>query len=250
MIDRKRIIASLAGSALLCALAPGIGAQADDASSAKAEDLRSRIREMRMSLLLGGDQVQKAEAEAVDFYERRIEMIDSRADTVHSDLAEKRATYNVALDRALGAPDPDARAAAMKQAQTMSNEVSSLEREAEDLQGKRKSVSGLVRAVEDRGRQREDLAARLEVSADVGADLGISIGGVGLAPNVEVQPAGSPLDDSRLVQDLLERDPRAARRLLFESDPTRYWQRFPMRPPADLLSRALPFPLPDLPGKR
>ena len=44
-----------------------------------------------MSLLLGGDQVKKAEAEAVDFYGRRIELIDTRMDTVHSDLAEKRA---------------------------------------------------------------------------------------------------------------------------------------------------------------
>jgi len=245
----------LAGSILAAALLGGTPAHAltqdpQEPPSVQVEDLRGRIRDMRMSLLLGGDKVREAESEAVDFYSSRMEKIDERLDAVASDLAEKRATYEVTLDRALAASDPADRDAAMQKAQALSQEVASLEREAEGLEGKRRNVDKLVRAVEDRGRQREDLALRLETSSSIDSELGMSLGGVGLAPAVEVQPTGSPLDDDRLVQDLLARDPVAARRLLFEGDPAGYWRRFPLRPPADVLQLALEFPMPDLPGKR
>lgn len=254
-MERTQSSMKLAGSLLAGVLlgrvpAHALAQETQETPAVQVEDLRGRIRDMRMSMLLGGDKVREAEAEAVDFYGRRMEKIDERLDTVASDLAEKRATYEVTLDRALGASDPADRDAAMQKAQALSQEITSLEREAQGLEGKRRNVGKLVRAVEDRGRQREDLALRLETSSTIEDELGLSLGGVGLAPSVDVQPTGSPLDDDRLVQDLLARDPVAARRLLFEGDPAGYWKRFPLTPPADVLQRALAFPMPDLPGKR
>jgi len=238
------------GLVLACAISNPTSAQEEQPPSSRADQLLGRIREMRKSLLLGGDKVQQAEAEAIDFYGEKIERIDQRLDTVQADLSEKRAAYDVALDSALGSEGASSRAGAMKNAQTLRNEISVLERDAEDLNGKRRSVSGLVRAVEARGHERRVLSQRMETSLDLDAQFGLSIGGVGLAPPVEVQPIASPFDDEPLVQDLLTRDPRGARQLLFEADPQRYWERFPLKPPADALRAALAFPLPDLPGSR
>ena len=225
-------------------------AQEAKPNSVEVEDLRGRIRDMRMSLLLGGEKVREAEAEAVDFYGNRIELIDRRRDSVQADLTEKRATYDVSLDRALKADDASGREAAMRKAQGLSSEINVLEREFGDLETKRRNLSHLVSAVERRGQQREELSLRIQTSTDVEAEFGMSLGGVGLAPEVAVQPTGSPLDDGQLVEDLLERDPRGARRLLFEADARGYFERFPLRPPAGVLSRALVFPMPDLPGSR
>ena len=237
---------------LLAVLAPQAPAQDDsqETSATRVEDLRARIHDMRMSLLLGGEKVQQAESEAIGFYGEKISVIEERLDVIQSELSEKRATYDVSLDRALSADDAEARASAMKRAQTMRSEVSALEYEASELHKKRSNLDGLVGAVEGRGRERNALAAQLETSSQFEAEFGLTIGGVGLAPPVEVQPIGSPLDDDRLVEDLLARDPVGARRLLFEADPEGYWARFPLQPPAAPVREALVFPLPDLPGRR
>jgi hypothetical protein len=105
--------------------------------------------------------------------------------------------------------------------------------------------------VQARDRERESLVAQLETTGELETAFGLPSTGIGLAPPpIASDASASAYDDSELLDDLMRRDERAARRLLFESDPQRYWTRFPLRPPAGALRSALDFPLPDLPGTR
>ena len=218
--------------------------------SVDAESLRSRIHDMRMNLLLGGDQVRKAEREAIDFYGNKAELVDQRLDTIRGDLTEKRAAYDIVLDRALNSSDAQERTKAMREATTLRAEITSLESEASDLSGKRNGLGKLIANVESRDKERERLVAQIETTEDFSGGFGIPMTSIGLAPPTQPAEAASPLQDDALVADLLERDPVAARRLLFDADPSGYWQRFPLRPPTAELREALKFPLPDLPGER
>ena len=225
--------------------APAPGAR----PSASVEDLRARVHVMRMNLLFGGDKVKSAEREAIDFYNQRIEAVNRGIDSVHTDLAERRASYGVALDQALSGREGTAEA--MEKAQVLRGEVAALERESAELSSTSGNLAKLVQAVQTRQRERETLATRMDAS--VGVDLGttFTLGSVGLAPDVQVvRPGVSPFDDTKLVQDLIQRDPLAASRVLFGADPERYFRLFPLTPPSEALRKALDFPLPDLPGKR
>ena len=245
---------------LLCASAPqdpvqepDPGPQQDQETAAKSpqvEELRNRIHEMRMSLVLGGDSVRSAESEAVEFYGNRIGLIDQRLDAIAADRTEKQASYDIILERLLVSENGAERLANMGEAQTLRLQLEALERETRDLNAKRSGLNGLIAGVETRGREREKLRTRLEVDDSFEGDVGLSLGSVGLAPDVELDSGASPLDDDLLIQDLLTRDVSAARRLIFEVDPEHYWQRFPLRPPAGALREALGFPPPDLPGGR
>ena len=220
-------------------------------STASAGALKQRIHEMRMNLLLGGDQVRQAEGEAIEFYGQKMEFVDQRLDTLRVELSEKRAYYDLLLDRALSGQDPAQRRSAMLEASKLRAELSSLEAESSSLVQKRQNLAKLVSAVESRDRERERLVAQLETSGDFDQGLGFPLASVGLAPVGQLEASSTtPLEDDQLVQDLLKRDPRGARRILFELDPVRYWHRFPLRPPAAVLPGAIPFPLPDLPGRR
>ena len=115
---------------------------------------------------------------------------------------------------------------------------------------KRTHLYKLIDAVEERDRERDRLVTQLEAGGSFETGLDFALGTVGLAPAVQPAEPASPFEDDVLVRDLLVRDPRAARRILFEADPATYWQRFPLRPPARALSQALVFPLADLPGRR
>ena len=218
-------------------------------ATASAEELRARIHEMRMDLLLGGEHVQRAEREAIDFYSGKTELVDSRLDTIQSELSEKNASYSVTLDRALGASSGESRRKAMAEAATLRAQITDLEGESQELSGKRNDLSKLVVAIESRDRDRQRLVAQLETSTDFG-EFGLPLTSVGLAPPPQPVEAASPFDDDALIADLVARDPQGARRILFEMDPVRYWTRFPLQPPAAALSEALAFPLPDLPGRR
>ena len=217
---------------------------------ASAEDLRVRIREMRMNLLLGGDQVRRAEGEAIDFYNGKARSLDGRLDDVASDLVETRASYDVVLDRALADGGSSGGSDALKEAQPLRARISALEAEQGDLLERRDRLFGLVASVESRDRERKRLADQVESASVRPEDLGMPMASIGLAPPPLASEASAPLDDDALMKDLLQRDPRAARRLLFGSDPVRYWDRFPLRPPTAELSKALRFPLPDPPGQR
>src|SRR5262245_45323407 len=204
-------------------------------SSAGLEDLRARIHGMRLSLLFGGDKVKSAEGEAIDFYNQRIEVVNRSLDSIQTDLAEKRTSYDVALEQTLSGRDP---AAAMHRAQAVRAEVAALEHEGGELSSRRTNLDRLIRTVQARQREREVLAGRMEASASADDDPGFTLGSVGLAPEVQVRPDVSPFDDPGLVQDLVTRDPVAAGRILFEADAERYFRVFPLRPPAASLRAA------------
>jgi hypothetical protein len=223
---------------------------APDTTPATAEDLRVRIREMRMNLLLGGDQVRRAEGEAIEFYKGKARALDGRLDDVASQLAEARASYDVALERALAQSDTAAGDQALQEAQPLRAEISTLVAEQEDLIERQGRVADLVEAVESRDRERSRLADQVESAALRPEDLGIPMGSIGLAPPPLPSASMAPLEDEALLGDLLQRDPRSARRLLFRSDPAGYWQRFPLQPPKGALAKAMRFPLPDPPGQR
>ena len=232
------------------AAAPADGA-AREGSAVSAEGLRTRVHDMRMNLLLGGEQVRRAEAEAVDFYSGKLDLVDRRLDEVESELSHKRASYDLKLDQALSAREPARRESVMREATRLRADVTRLEEEATSLREKRQGLSKLVGAVQARDRERSSLVAQLETAGDLETGFGLPFTSIGLAPtNAAAEASASPYDDPALVSDLMERDPRAARRLLFETDPERYWQRFPLRPPSEALRASLDFPLPDLPGER
>jgi hypothetical protein len=220
-------------------------------SPASAEGLRTRVHDMRMNLLLGGDQVRRAESEAVEFYSRQLELVDRRLDVVQSDLRVQRSTYDHKLDQALSVREPTRRDAIMREAHASRGAISRLESEAAALTDRRGRLSSLVGSVQARDRERESLVAQLDASGEVEMGFGLPFAGIGLAPaSATREVSASPFDDPALLSDLLSRDERAARRLMFESDPRRYWSQFSLRPPVGPLRAALDFPMPDLPGAR
>lgn len=227
-------------------------APAPAAVETTAEGLRSRIREMRMNLLLGGDQVRQAEREAAAFYTQKGQSVDRRMDDVATELSEVEATYDVTLDRALDGRGTAAGQEALGEAQALRARVASLEGEYDRLEERRGRISELVAGVEERDRERQRLVDRLEATSVDSAGLGAFPAlGIGLAPDVAVATeASSPWADDALFQDLMERDPRAARQMLFQSDPAAYWERFPLQPPARELRRAISIPRPDPVGRR
>lgn len=254
-------------SATLLALAPfgpsvsisaqdGVAVDAPGAAAARpsvetsAEELRSRIKDMRMNVLLGGDQVRNAEREASAFYTKKSQSVERRIDDVATELTELRATYDITLDRALTSRGTSAGAEALAEAQPLRSKIGGLEDEMDRLEDRRTRLSELVAAVGDRDRERRKLVDRLESESVDGLEFGgVPTLGIGLAPNVPVE-ASAPLEDDALMRDLLARDPRGARALLFESNPSGYWDRFPLNPPANELRQALGFPRPDPVGRR
>jgi hypothetical protein len=217
---------------------------------ADAAELKGRIHEMRMNLLTGGPKVRDAEREAVDFYGGKVELVERRLDSIRAELSEKRTSYDLALDRALSAGSTEQRSKAMGDASGLGAEITALEAEADNLTGKRGDLGKMIKAVESRDRERERLMAQLETTEGYELIGDLPMASVGLAPAVMSEATASHLDNNALVGDLLKRDPRAARKLLFESDPSGYWQRFPLTPPGEVMVHALEFPLPDLPGSR
>jgi len=234
------------------AAAPAAEASAPVAVETSAEQLRARIREMRMNLLLGGDQVREAEREAATFYTQKGQSVDRLMDGVATELSEVRASYDVTLDRALDGRGTAAGAEALAEAQGLRARVASLETEYDRLEERRGRISELVAGVEERDRERQRLVDRLEATSVDSGDLGAFPAlGIGLAPDVSVAAeTTSPWEDDALFRDLMERDPRAARQMLFQADPDAYWQRFPLQPPARALRSAISFPRPDPVGRR
>ncbi len=218
--------------------------------SAQVEGLRGRIHGMRMNLLLGGDRVRQAESDATQFYRGKVELIEKRLDSVAAELAELRASYDVTLGHALQGGDGEQRKKTLSEAAEQRGKIQGLETEETELADRRSRLERLVQAVEARGRERERLAAKIESGPGFDEALAFPLGEIGLAPELEVLAPSSPLDDQGLIADLLARDPVAAHRLLYETDPDGYWELFPLQPPADALRAALDFPLPDLPGQR
>jgi Arc/MetJ family transcription regulator len=231
----------------------GTGTPAPETAKApdtNAAELKGRIHEMRKNLLIGGPKVRQAESEAIDFYGGKAEIVDRRLDSIRAELSEKRATYELALERALTETDAGGQQRAMAEAGELRASISSLEFEATGLEGKRGDLQQMISAVESRDRDRERLLAQIETTDGFELAMDIPMASVGLAPDLPAAAGPSPLGDDALVNDLLARDPRGARKLLFDADPQGYWQRFPLRPDPQVARGALSFPLPDLPGTR
>lgn len=106
---------------------------AGGSEAATAETLRQRIRDMRMNLLLGGDQVRRAEEEAVDFYAGKTRSVERRMDDVATELVELRASYDVVLDRALESGSQEA----LREAQPLRSRITVLESEEMGLEERR-----------------------------------------------------------------------------------------------------------------
>lgn len=233
------------------AIVPAADTPAAPAVETTAEDLRARIRDMRMNLLLGGDQVRQAEEQAVDFYSSKARSVDNRIDDVATELVELQANYDVVLERALANRGTAAGQEALREAAPLRRRIGDLELEADSLNAKRERLSGLVDAVEARDRERRKLVDQLESASVDGDDFGMPMMSIGLAPNVAApSEAAAPLADSALFDDLMNRDPRGARALLYSEDPQAYWQRFPLSPPSNVLRDAIRLPLPDPVGRR
>lgn len=220
------------------------------APDTNAAELKGRIHEMRKNLLIGGPKVREAEAEAIDFYGGKAEIVDRRLDTIRAELSEKRATYDLALERALSETDPERQQRAMAEAAELRGSITALEFEGSNLEGKRGDLQQMISAVESRDRDRDRLLAQIETTDGFELAMDLPMASVGLAPDLPAASGPSPLGDDALVRDLLARNPRGARKLLFDADPVGYWQRFPLRPDPQVARGALSFPLPDLPGAR
>ena len=211
-----------------------------------AEALRQKVRDMRMNLLLGGDQVRRAEEQAVDFYVGKTRSVENRMDDVATELVELRASYDVVLDRALDSGSQEA----LREAQPLRVRITTLESEETGLFERRDRLSELVAAVEDRDRDRRRLVDQVESASAIPGSFGAPMMSIGLAPPPLPSEAEVPLENDSLLQDLLARDPAKAKSMYFAADQERYWRRFPLRPPIRELQGAMRFPLPDPVGRR
>jgi prefoldin subunit 5 len=221
----------------------------DASPGGNAQALKSRIHKMRKNLLLGGDKVRKAESEALRFYEQKIESIEQGLDSLRADIAEKKASYQIVLDRVMQITDATSRVSAMREASDLRRQMDSLREEEKTFRNQRANLTRLITAVRGRDRDRKVLAAKLESSNVPDASAGIPLPAVGLAPKAGASNATLPIDDG-MVADLLSRDPRKGRQVLFEFDPAGYWARFPLQPPVGALRKALVLPPPDPPRRR
>ena len=228
----------------------GEEAESSETPSASAEALRNRIHSMRMDLLLGGEKVREAEDQASSFYGGKVDLVDQRLDTVSAELTEKRASYDLKLQNALQSSSPEERVRIMQEAARLRTEITALEMEDGELEGKRGKLNQLIGAIDDRDRERQKLAAKIETSDSLEFNFGLPLASVGLAPDLPAVQPSSPLANDQLVQDLLDVDPRGGRQVLYEMDPVGYWDRFPLRPPGAGVVAAFGFPLPDLEGSR
>ena len=211
-------------------------------------DLKRRIHTMRVTLVAGGEKVREADSQALEFYGQKAEQLARRGDAVATDLTERGAEYEVALERVLSATSPEARKAAAEEAAKLRHGIAALEAEADDNTKRRRQFQRAADLVRERVRQRARLAERLDAPGEASL-LVPPLPYLGLAPD-SLGGEEQALADPDLMDDLMRRDPRRARRILCELNPAAYWRRWPLLPPADILRKALPFPLPDPPGGR
>jgi len=227
------------------------GTEQKKPASAEVGALKNRIRDMRSNLLLGGDDVRHAEAEAADFYKGKIEQVDLQIDKLSAEKTELRASYDLALGRTLDSNDEKERVFAMREASRLRARIASIAKDEATFSKQRRGLQAMVDGVGSRERERQKLSAQLDSFSDPSQSAGLAVMGVGLAPEAETgtKEASFYLDEG-FISDLMARDPRRARAVLFDADPIKYWLRFPLQPPGDALKQALAFPAPDLPGMR
>jgi len=217
--------------------------------SPSAEELREQIHGMRQTILIGGESVRSSEKQALRFLQEKVEKLDTRMDFIQGDLVQKRTSYELSLNRAGEASTTEAQTAALADAARLKADIQGLEQEQGLLQKRRKSLLAEQTRIDGRRRERESLAAEMDAQGLEPEYVSFSTGGIGLAP--EAAKSVNPLmEDPELREDFLRKFPVRGRQLLFDADPTAYWERWPLTPPTKALSLSLAFPLPDLPGRR
>ena len=217
--------------------------------SPSAEELREQIHGMRQTILIGGESVRNSEKQAIRFLQEKVDKLDTRMDYIQGDLVQKRTSYDLSLNRAGVAAAPEAQTAALSDAAGFKAEIQALEQENNLLQRRRKSLIAEQTRIDGRRRERESLAAEMDAQGLEPEYVSFSSGAIGLAPEA-AKPVNPLMEDPELQEDFLRKFPVRGRQLLFDADPVEYWKRWPLTPPADVLSHALTFPLPDLPGRR
>ncbi len=218
-------------------------------SEPSAAALHERVHQLRKDLLVGGESVRRAEEEAIAFYETRMEALNEQADLLSVDLAEKQAQYDLALDRTLTAETDTARRAAAAEAASLKREIQAIRDQIAALERSQGELADAIAAVEAKMRERQRLEAEFE-STGVAPDPLITPGGLGLAPTLPEDPGLDPLQDADLLTDLMARDPERARELILRTDPERYWRLWPLQPDAEVLRKAIRFPVGDPPEDR
>ena len=226
---------------------PAAEVDEEEGTLLKAVELRGRVREMRRSVIGGGPAVEKAEKEALGFYRRKISRNASRVDELRTQRDAKDAEYRLALDATLEANDKATSDAAARRASALRKEIGDLDAEIEELVRQRDQLSAAVASIQRRiDRRRKimehfDAGEEIETLPFLGEDV--------LGPDDEGLGGDDPFANSAFLEDLMRRDPARARLMLFQRDPVRYWQLFPLTRPEGTLRKAIPFPPPDLPGK-
>ena len=212
-----------------------------------ASKLRGRVRDMRKQVLGGGPAVQNSEKEALRFYRGKIQEMGRQADDLRTQRDSKDAEYQVALETTLQSDDPSERAEAARDAQGLRMQISDLDAQIAAIEKRGESLGRGVESIQRRIDKRKRLISQFERN-DIVDDLPYLEDEV-LGGEDDVGGSANPFTDEGFIQDLLKRDPEAARRLIFDADPAGYWKRFPLKPPAKAI-RKLRFPPADLPGPR
>ena len=210
--------------------------------------LRGKVRNMRKQVLGGGPAVVSSEKEALKFYRGKIQEMARRADDLRTQRDSKDAEYRVALDTTLQSDDPTERCEAAREAQRLKSEIRGLDSEVASMDKRGEALGRGVEGIQRRISKRERLVSQFERN-DIVDDMPYLADDV-LGDDEGAGGAANPFSDEGFIDDMLKRDPEAARRLLFEADPIAYFERFPLKPITRSLKRALPFPPADLPGSR
>ena len=223
-------------------------AEGEDNSALTSTRLRGKVRNMRRQVLGGGPAVVKSEKEALKFYRGKIQEMARRTDDLRTQRDSKDAEYQVALDTTLQSDDPTERAEAAREAQQLKSQIRGHDAEIAGMEKRGEALGRGVEGIQRRISKRQRLISQFERN-DIVDDMPYLADDV-LGDDDDAGAAGNPFSDEGFIDDMLKRDPEAARRLLFDADPVAYFERFPLKPMTRSLKKALPFPPADLPGAR
>lgn len=224
-------------------------AEEEDSSLLTATKLREKVRTTRRNILAGGPAVEKSEKEALRFYRRKINALARQTEEVRTNHAMKQAEYEIALESTLKAESDSERAGAAREASKLRAEMRALVADIKALERQGDMLGRGVAGIQKRMDARKRMIRRFE-SPEALEDLPYLSDEILEYAEEEETESGDPFMDEEFINDLLARDPAAAKSLLFSHDPIGYWKRFPLTPPRAALKRALLFPAADLPGSR
>ena len=221
----------------------------EESSLLTATKLREKVRTTRRNILAGGPAVEKSEKEALRFYRRKINALARQTEELRTNHAMKQAEYEIALESTLKAETPGERASAAREASKLRAEMRALDADVKALERQGDMLGRGVAGIQKRMDARKRMIRRFE-SPEALEDLPYLSDEILEFAEEEEAEGGDPFMDEEFINDLLARDPAAAKSLLFSHDPIGYWKRFPLTPPRAALKRALLFPAADLPGSR